>query len=99
MKDKKRFKKVLIATAAFSAALNLNACAYGPPANFDPSNNVNGSVYGPPVAYTQSTPDTPSRVDTQTDTNIDTDTEEFDPSDNLNVCVYGPPEYFEKDSE
>lgn len=31
MKNKKRFKKCAVAAVAFSAAVNLNGCAYGPP--------------------------------------------------------------------
>ena len=39
-------KKAIIAAAAFSAAINLNGCVYGPP--YDPSDNVAQGVYGPP---------------------------------------------------
>lgn len=39
-------KKAMIAAAVFSAALNLSACAYGPP--YDPADNRNVDVYGPP---------------------------------------------------
>lgn len=54
-------KKAAIAAAAFWAALNLSACAYGPPpedyeepdadtsqTEYDPGENINGDVYGPP---------------------------------------------------
>ena len=39
-------KKAVVAAAVFSAAMNLSACAYGPP--YDPSDNRNADVYGPP---------------------------------------------------
>lgn len=39
-------KKAVIAATVFSAALNLSACAYGPP--YDPADNRNAGVYGPP---------------------------------------------------
>ena len=67
MEKKKRFRKIAIAAAAFSTALNLNACAYGPPPDFDPSANINDDVYGPPSAFEEKaeeeTPDTPSSID------------------------------------
>ena len=39
-------KKALIAATAFTAAINLNGCVYGPP--YDPADNVPSGVYGPP---------------------------------------------------
>ena len=42
----KKSKNTLLAALAFSAAINLNGCVYGPP--FDPSNNANQNAYGPP---------------------------------------------------
>ena len=69
--NKKRFKKIAIAAAAFSTAINLNACAYGPPDDFDPRNNTPVAVYGPPEVIE-------SRIDEDTDTStdilVDTDT-------------------------
>lgn len=42
----KKSKNTLLAALAFSAAINLNGCVYGPP--FDPSDNFNQNAYGPP---------------------------------------------------
>ncbi|MDE6710495.1 MAG: hypothetical protein K2J76_08395 [Oscillospiraceae bacterium] len=53
-------KKAVIAAAAFAVAMNLSACAYGPPedyedtpqteeiTSFDPAENQTVGVYGPP---------------------------------------------------
>ena len=53
-------KKAIIAAAAFAVAMNLSACAYGPPedyddtpqteeiTSFDPAKNQTVGVYGPP---------------------------------------------------
>ena len=53
-------KKAVIAAAAFAVAMNLSACAYGPPdedfdrdmpteeTSFAPDENQNVGVYGPP---------------------------------------------------
>ena len=53
-------KKAVIAAVAFAAAMNLSACAYGPPedyedtplteeiTSFDPAENQTVGVYGPP---------------------------------------------------
>ncbi len=54
-------KKAVIAAAAFAVAMNLSACAYGPPeedyedtpqteeaTSYEPDENQNAGVYGPP---------------------------------------------------
>ena len=52
----KKSKNTLLAALAFSAAINLNGCVYGPP--FDPSDNANQNAYGPPPSgYLESAPD------------------------------------------
>lgn len=49
-------KNAMMTALAFSVAVNLNGCAYGPP--FDPSNNANQNAYGPPPpGYFESAPD------------------------------------------
>ena len=99
MENKKRFKKLAIVAAAFSTALNLNACAYGPPPDFDPSANINDDVYGPPSFFEEKeeTPDTPAAADPEE--NTDTQQTDFDPAYNSNDCVYGPPSYFGIDDD
>ena len=42
----KTSKKALLAAAAFSVAVNLNGCVYGPP--YEPADNIHSGVYGPP---------------------------------------------------
>ena len=42
----KKSKNTLLAALAFSAAINLNGCVYGPP--YNPSDNVLQGAYGPP---------------------------------------------------
>lgn len=57
----KNKKKAFLAAAVFFAAMNLSACAYGPPpedkeetnadvsqTDYDPEENVDAGVYGPP---------------------------------------------------
>lgn len=56
----KNKKKAALAAAVFLAAMNLSACAYGPPTGdeetdtnvsqteYDPEENVAPAVYGPP---------------------------------------------------
>lgn len=57
----KNKKKAALAAALFWAAMNLSACAYGPPpedneetnadvsqTEYDPEENVEAGVYGPP---------------------------------------------------
>ncbi len=55
----KKLRKAALLTAVFTAAFNLNACAYGPPPGeeeeFDPDVNVSATVYGPPVSMTENT--------------------------------------------
>lgn len=80
MRNNKRFKKVMVAAAAFSAALNLHACAYGPAENFDPRDNVNDDVYGPPAFFESETSDTPNK---QTD--IPDNTEGVESEDNESI--------------
>lgn len=48
-------KNVMMTALAFSAAINLNGCVYGPP--YDPSHNVPQPAYGPPPVYTSTKPD------------------------------------------
>ena len=49
-------KNAMMTALAFSVAVNLNGCVYGPP--FDPSDNANQNAYGPPPSgYLQSAPD------------------------------------------
>lgn len=84
-------KKAVIAAAVFAAALNLSACAYGPPedyedrpqteetSSFDPDENQNAGVYGPP-------PEEEYEDTTQTEEETS-----YDPDDNINADVYGPP--------
>ena len=62
--NKKRFKKIAIAAAAFSISSNLKACDYRPPDDFDPRNNTPVAVYGPPEVIE-------SRIDEDTDTSTD----------------------------
>lgn len=76
-------KKAVIAAVAFAAAMNLSACAYGPPQedyddNYNPSYNQNAGVYGPPEEEYEDT--TPIEEETS-----------YDPADNINGDVYGPP--------
>lgn len=50
-------KAVITAAVIFSAAMNLTACAYGPPEDeeyYDPDYNMNVNVYGPPPEYYES---------------------------------------------
>lgn len=88
-------KKAVIAAAAFAVAMNLSACAYGPPQedyedNYNPSYNQNENAYGPPPEEWEY-----EETDTETVSNDDTtQTEEetsYDPADNINEDVYGPP--------
>lgn len=95
-------KKAAIAAAAFAVAMNLSACAYGPPnedfekdlpteeTSFAPDENQNVGVYGPPLEE-----EWQEETDTETVNNDDTtQTEEetsYDPADNINGDVYGPP--------
>lgn len=56
----KKSKNTLLAALAFSAAINLNGCVYGPP--YDPSDNVLQGAYGPPPSgYLESAPDETSQ--------------------------------------
>ena len=53
-------KNVMMTALAFSVAVNLNGCVYGPP--FDPSNNANQNAYGPPpLEYRESEPNDASQ--------------------------------------
>jgi len=83
-------KKAAIAAAAFWAAMNLSACAYGPPpedyeesgsdisqTEYDPGENINGDVYGPP----------PEKME-ETDTDMPQD--EYDPVESRNAGIYDP---------
>lgn len=102
MDNKKRFKKVVIAATAFSTAINLNACAYGPPTGFDPRNNVNDSVYGPASIVEKDTEEETSDIPEESigleikenDNDNYRQQTEFDPKNNLNAGVYGPPSSF-----
>ncbi len=40
----KKSTKVLIATTAFAAALNLTACTYGPPPDYQPSSSQSAAA-------------------------------------------------------
>lgn len=83
-------KKAVIAAAAFAVAMNLSACAYGPPdedfdqdmpteeTSFAPDENQNVGVYGPPPEEYEDTPQTE-------------EISSFDPAENQTVGVYGPP--------
>ncbi|MDE7293873.1 MAG: hypothetical protein K2N72_05565 [Oscillospiraceae bacterium] len=42
-------KKAAVAAAVFAAAMNLSACAYGPPPESDFPNHSSGEVYDTPV--------------------------------------------------
>lgn len=56
----KKSKNTLLAALAFSAAINLNGCVYGPP--FDPSDNVLQGAYGPPPSgHMESEPNSASQ--------------------------------------
>lgn len=88
-------KKAAIAAMAFAVAMNLSACAYGPPKgdeenNYDPSYNQNANVYGPPPEEEWEQEETDTETVSSDDT---TQTEEvsYDPADNINGDVYGPP--------
>lgn len=61
----KMSKKTVITAAAFSAALNLSACAYGPP--YDPADNRNGDVYGPPILEQEYEENTSDNIDVEND--------------------------------
>lgn len=83
-------KKAAIAAAVFAVTMNLSACAYGPPEDYegndaevsqteyDPEENQNATVYGPP---------TENYEENETDIS---DTE-YDPEENVAPAVYGPP--------
>ncbi len=83
-------KEAVVAAIAFAAAINLSACAYGPPNEdfeqnlpteentFVPDENQNPGVYGPPEEEYEDT--TQSEEETS-----------YDPADNINGDVYGPP--------
>lgn len=83
-------RKAALAAAVFLAAMNLSACAYGPPedyenndidasqTDYDPEENIPAGVYGPP----------PEDYD-----NNDTDVSQtnYAPEENVEPAVYGPP--------
>ena len=75
-------KKAALAATVFAVTMNLSACAYGPPEdyenNYNPSYNQNMGVYGPPEKEYEDT--------TQTE-----EEPSYDPADNINEDVYGPP--------
>lgn len=58
-------KKAAISALIFSAAMNLNGCAYGPP----PESNIGYGVYGPPSEIrVESSADTHTDITTKADT-------------------------------
>lgn len=81
-------KKAAVAAAVFAVTMNLSACAYGPPKDYegndaevsqteyDPEENQNAGVYGPPEEEYEDV--------SQTETS-------YEPAENQNATVYGPP--------
>lgn len=82
-------KKAALAAVAFAVTMNLSACAYGPPEDYEengadvshteyePEENQNAGVYGPP-------PEEEYEDISQTETS-------YEPAENQNATVYGPP--------
>ncbi|MBD5145133.1 MAG: hypothetical protein HDT21_04370 [Ruminococcus sp.] len=96
-------KKAIIVAMAFAAAMNLSACAYGPPnedfeqnlpteeTSFAPEENQNVGVYGPPEFEEWEQEETDTEIVSNDDTTQTEDETSYDPADNINEDVYGPP--------
>ncbi|MBP3204848.1 MAG: hypothetical protein J6M66_05440 [Lachnospiraceae bacterium] len=74
---KRSLKKGILAGTIFTAALNFNACAYGPP----------GGMY----MSEDATPEHTNLSET-VESSETVPTPDFDPSQNIQAPVYGPPE-------
>ncbi|MGN0638411.1 MAG: hypothetical protein ACI4J0_08560 [Huintestinicola sp.] len=102
---KKNVKKVLITAAIFSAAFNMNACAYGPPEgdlddNYSPSSNYNEDVYGPPEDYYDETESEQTEVSSEDgDTLTDLELDEMQAVDNAISELLNSDEYKSLSSE
>ncbi|MBD5141642.1 MAG: hypothetical protein HDT25_09570 [Ruminococcus sp.] len=83
-------KKAIIAAAAFAVAMNLSACAYGPP-EWDEEDNYNMGVYGPPEFEEWEQEETDTEIVGNDDTTQTEEITSFDPAENQTVGVYGPP--------
>lgn len=90
-------KKAAITAAVFAAAMNLSACAYGPPPESDfpdhsndiPTAESNDFDPGDNVHYNVYGPPDGEWEDETTEESVAV--ESFDPADNVNYDVYGPP--------
>ncbi len=91
-------KKAVVAAAVFAAAMNLSACAYGPPPESDfpdhssdtPAAESNDFDPADNVNYdVYGPPGWEWEDETTEESDIG---ESFDPADNYNEVVYGPPE-------
>jgi hypothetical protein len=81
----KKIKKILTVGTVFTAAANLNACAYGPPPDsIRPDKNTDTTTVKT-TEYDPSENENPA---------VYGPPEYFDPSSNQNGDVYGPPEDF-----
>ena len=93
----KRFKKGVLAGTLFTAALNLNACAYGTPTDSSSQSSEVNTANSSQVQDSELSSQETTTTAAATTTTAKTEDSSFDPDDNQNVDVYGPPEDFEPD--
>ncbi|MBR1854465.1 MAG: hypothetical protein IJ794_15220 [Lachnospiraceae bacterium] len=98
---KRSLKKGILAGTIFTAALNFNACAYGPP------DGGYGGVYTAPEESSIAETMPSESLEIEGSSTISSEQEEasepaepsrdveFDPSQNFIAPVYGPPEAFQ----
>ncbi len=98
----KKTTKTAAVAAAFLAALNMNACAYGPPPGYDDVQ----TEYGPPEYYGTETPSAQTGDFQPDDNDVQMEyapapyyEEDYHPEEDEIQDVYGPPDWYQDDDD